>query len=130
MTEWDADEYARRSGLQEAMAAEVLARLDFEGSERVLDEDTRRSSRWAGYFRGFQDPYLHLAPEQYRAAAERNGLRVRRQHTGAKAWDFQSRSAFVAFGAGVLPLTFPRQTAYRAGCCPSSPASCSEGCPS
>jgi trans-aconitate 2-methyltransferase len=37
MTEWDAVEYARRSGLQEAMADEVLALLDLEGSERVLD---------------------------------------------------------------------------------------------
>ena len=37
MTEWDADEYSRRSGLQQAMAKEVLALLDLEGSERVLD---------------------------------------------------------------------------------------------
>ena len=37
MTEWDAAGYARRSGLQEAMADEVLALLDVEGSERVLD---------------------------------------------------------------------------------------------
>jgi trans-aconitate 2-methyltransferase len=37
MTEWNAAEYARRSSLQEAMAAEVLASLDLEGSERVLD---------------------------------------------------------------------------------------------
>lgn len=37
MTEWDADQYARRSGLQKAMADEVLALLKFEGSERVLD---------------------------------------------------------------------------------------------
>src|SRR5450755_3002469 len=37
MTEWDAAGYAQRSGLQEAMAEEVLALLDLEGSERVLD---------------------------------------------------------------------------------------------
>src|SRR5262249_30583730 len=37
MTEWNASEYAQRSGLQNAMAAEVLALLDLEGSERVLD---------------------------------------------------------------------------------------------
>src|SRR5437764_2417620 len=176
MTEWNAAEYARRSTLQETMAAEVLALLDLEGSERVLDvgcgqgkitaeiaarvprgvvvgvdpsqdmidfasshfgptvrpnlqfelgdarrlrfreefnlvvsfnalhwvpeqdaalrcirsamkpaglaqlrlvpkgerkslenviEDTRRSVRWARYFREFQVPYLHLTPEQY-----------------------------------------------------------------
>jgi trans-aconitate 2-methyltransferase len=37
MTEWDAAEYSRRSGLQETMAQEVLALLDLKGSERVLD---------------------------------------------------------------------------------------------
>jgi trans-aconitate 2-methyltransferase len=37
MTEWDAAEYARRSGLQQVMAEEVLALLDLDGSERVLD---------------------------------------------------------------------------------------------
>ena len=37
MTEWNAAEYSQRSGLQQAMAEEVLALLDLEGSERVLD---------------------------------------------------------------------------------------------
>ena len=37
MTEWDAAEYSRRSSLQEAMAQEVLALLDLDGSERILD---------------------------------------------------------------------------------------------
>src|SRR5438105_9185649 len=37
MTEWDAAEYFRRSSVQEAMAQEVLARLDLKGWERVLD---------------------------------------------------------------------------------------------
>ena len=37
MTEWDAAAYARISGLQAAMAAEVLALLQFEGDEQVLD---------------------------------------------------------------------------------------------
>jgi trans-aconitate 2-methyltransferase len=37
MTEWDAGAYAQRSGLQQAMAAEVLALLTLHGSESVLD---------------------------------------------------------------------------------------------
>jgi trans-aconitate 2-methyltransferase len=37
MTEWDAAGYARRSGLQEAMADEVLGLLVLTGNERVLD---------------------------------------------------------------------------------------------
>jgi trans-aconitate 2-methyltransferase len=209
MAEWDAAEYVRQSGLQQAMADEVLSLLDLEGSERTLDigcgdgritaqiaarvpqgsvvgvdrshdmiafaskhfastpqsnlrfevadaldlpfreefdlvvsfnalhwlprqeealrsirstmkpeglaqlrlvpkgerksledvlEETRRSPRWAQYFQGFHDPYLHLTPEEYGRTAERNGLRVRSIHTEAKAWDFKSREAFFAFG--------------------------------
>jgi trans-aconitate 2-methyltransferase len=37
MTEWDAAEYVQRSGLQEAMADEVLSLLDLDGQERILD---------------------------------------------------------------------------------------------
>lgn len=37
MTEWDAADYARISGLQETMAKEVLALLDLKGTEHILD---------------------------------------------------------------------------------------------
>ena len=37
MTEWDAAEYSRCSSLQEAMAQEVIALIDLNGSERILD---------------------------------------------------------------------------------------------
>lgn len=37
MTEWDAAEYAKMSGLQKAMAAQVLSLLELRGDERVLD---------------------------------------------------------------------------------------------
>ncbi|MGI8770554.1 MAG: class I SAM-dependent methyltransferase [Acidobacteriaceae bacterium] len=210
MTEWNAPEYARLSGLQAAMASEALARLDLRGAERILDvgcgngkitaeiatrvpqgsvlgvdasaamvafaanhadstlhanlqfavadarhlpfqhefdlivsfnalhwiaeqdealssihsalkpgglaqlrlvpkserksledviEETRLSPRWIGYFETFHDPYLHLTPEQYAALAERQGLQVRRLHTEAKVWDFESRAAFLAFSS-------------------------------
>jgi hypothetical protein len=51
MTEWNAAEYAKRSRLQETMANEVLALLELEGVQRVLDVDAatarlpRRSPR-------------------------------------------------------------------------------------
>ena len=75
--------------------------------ENVIEE-TRLSSRWVRYFQGFDDPYLHLTPEQYGALAERNGLQIRRIHTAAKAWDFESRSAFLAFGS----VTFVEWTQF------------------
>src|SRR5271167_4699931 len=37
MTEWDAADYERISGLQMAMADEVLALLDLNGARRILD---------------------------------------------------------------------------------------------
>ena len=47
-------------------------------------------------FQGFQDPYLHLTPEQYAELAEQQGFRVVSLHTADKAWDFQSRATFEA----------------------------------
>jgi trans-aconitate 2-methyltransferase len=75
--------------------------------ENVIEE-TRLSLSWVRYFREFRDPYLHLTPEQYGELAERNGLRVGRIHTQAKAWDFKSRSAFLAFGS----VTFVEWTRF------------------
>jgi trans-aconitate 2-methyltransferase len=60
-------------------------------------EETRLSPRWSSYFSGFQDPYLHLTPEQYGELAEQQGFRVVSTHTADKAWDFQSRATFLAF---------------------------------
>jgi trans-aconitate 2-methyltransferase len=37
VTEWNAPEYARLSALQAAMAQEVLALLELNGTERILD---------------------------------------------------------------------------------------------
>ena len=69
-----------------------------ESLEDVIEE-TRHSPRWAGFFKAFHDPYLHLTPGQYADLAERNGLRVSSLRTAARAWDFQSRAAFQAFGS-------------------------------
>jgi trans-aconitate 2-methyltransferase len=89
--------------IRSAMKRDGLARLRLvpAGKRKSLEnviEETRLSSTWAGYFRQFCDPYLHLTPEQYRGLAERNGLLVRGIHTQDKAWDFKSHSAFMAFG--------------------------------
>jgi len=62
-------------------------------------EETRLSPRWKGYFKAFHDPYLHLTLEQYVDLAERNGFKACRAHSEAKAWDFQSRAAFLAFSS-------------------------------
>ncbi len=66
--------------------------------ENVLEE-TRLSSRWAGYYHDFRDPYLHLTPEEYGALAEQCGLQVQSIGTTDQGWDFGSRAGFEAFGS-------------------------------
>lgn len=89
-----------RSALKQNGRAQL--RLVPKGERKSLEdiiEETRLSPRWSGYFGHFHDPYLHLTPEQYTALAEQCGFRVLRLSTAAKAWDFESRAAFTAFGS-------------------------------
>jgi trans-aconitate 2-methyltransferase len=88
-----------RSAVKRAGLAQL--RLVPKGDRKSLEdvlEETRRSLRWNGYFKNFRDPYLHLTAKEYGDLAERNGFEVRDLQVTAKAWDFQSRSAFLAFG--------------------------------
>jgi trans-aconitate 2-methyltransferase len=99
---WIPEQDSALQSIRAAMTSEGLAvlRLVPRGERKSLEnvvEETRLSSRWADYFREFNDPYLHLTPEQYRALAERNRLRVLRLHSQTKTWDFLSRAAFFAF---------------------------------
>ena len=110
---WISDQGVALRAIRMAMKPEGEAqlRLVAAGKRKSLEdvnEETRLSSRWAQYFDRFQDPYLHLTPEQYGALAEQNGLRVRNLHTADKAWDFKSRSAFVEFGS----VTFVEWTRF------------------
>lgn len=70
------------------------------GARKSLEdviEEVRRSSRWRGYFKGFQKPYVHPTPEAYRGLAEGNGFRVAAMRVKTEAWDFGTREAFTAF---------------------------------
>src|SRR5260370_24753940 len=100
---WIPEQAQALQSIRSALKPDGQAKLRLlpKGERKSLEdviEDTRLSSRWAGYFKSFHDPYLRLTPEQYGILAERNGFRVLRTHTEAKAWDFQWRSAFLAFG--------------------------------
>jgi trans-aconitate 2-methyltransferase len=100
---WLPDQAAALDGIRAAMKPDARAQLRLvpKGERKSVEdvlEETRRSTRWADYFRDFRDPYLHLTPGQYAALAERSGLHVGRLHTAAKSWDFKSRQAFFAFG--------------------------------
>ncbi|MGB8888445.1 MAG: class I SAM-dependent methyltransferase [Candidatus Korobacteraceae bacterium] len=101
---WIPEQDEALRSIHSAMKPDAVAQLRLvpAGRRKSLEnviEETRLSTRWAGYFSDFQDPYLHLTPERYGVLAERNGFRVRRIYTGDKAWDFKSRAAFQAFGS-------------------------------
>jgi trans-aconitate methyltransferase len=79
----------------------VIGRMVSKGSRKSLEdvlEDTRQQPRWEKYFSGFRKPYIHLTPEEFQALAKGCGFEVQRLHVEDKAWDFQSRAGFVAFG--------------------------------
>jgi trans-aconitate 2-methyltransferase len=98
---WISDQALPLQGIHQALTWEGKARLRMVAKgertciEDVIDE-TRTSPRWAGYFNGFRDPFLHITPEQYAALAEQQGFRVLSIRTSDKAWDFGSRDAFLA----------------------------------
>jgi trans-aconitate 2-methyltransferase len=91
---------ALRSAIKPGARAQL--RLVPDGERKSLEsvlEETRESPRWARFFESFHDPYLHLTPVQYAALAERSGFRLLDIRTQDKAWDFETRAAFEAFGA-------------------------------
>jgi trans-aconitate 2-methyltransferase len=98
---WIPDQALPLQGIHQALKSEGKAqlRLVAKGKRTCIEdviEETRKLSRWAGYFKDFRDPFLHLTPEQYSALAEQQGFRVLSIRTSDKAWDFGSRDAFLA----------------------------------
>ncbi len=98
---WIPDQALPLQGIHQALKPEGKAqlRMVIKGQRTCIEdviEETRKSPRWAGYFTGFRDPFLHLTPDQYAALAEQQGFRVLSISTSDKAWDFGSRDAFLA----------------------------------
>lgn len=101
---WVPDQDAALRSIRRAMraAARAQLRLVVDGERASIEtivEATRKSPRWAGYFTDFRDPYLHVTPDQYTTACERNGLRVIERRVQDKAWDFGTTGAFHSFCA-------------------------------
>lgn len=98
---WIPDQVSVLQSIRAAIRPESRAqlRLVSEGERRCMEdvmEDTRKSPRWTGYFKGFCDPFLHITPEHYAALAAQQDFRVLSLRTSDKAWDFGSRDAFSA----------------------------------
>jgi trans-aconitate 2-methyltransferase len=99
---WIPDQALPLQAIHSAIESDGIAQLrlvpkgDRKSIEDVIEE-TRLSPRWAGSFKNFHDPYLHLTSQQYAKLAEEQGFRAVSIHTADKAWDFQSRANFEAF---------------------------------
>lgn len=79
----------------------VIGRMVSKGSRKSLEdvlEETRQQPRWAMCFREFRKPYIHLVPVEYETLAKRCGFEVVQLQVEDKAWDFQTRAGFTAFG--------------------------------
>jgi len=99
---WVRDQDAALRGICAALAPTGRTHLRFvaRGARRALEdviEDTRRAPAWASHFADYRTPYVHSTPDEYRALAVRNGLRVESLDVQQERWDFQSRAAFVRF---------------------------------
>lgn len=99
---WVPEQEAALGSIRAALKSEgrALLRQVPSGPRASLEdviEEVRQRPRWAGSFHGFRQPYAHFTPEEYRVLAERAALQVARLNIEDKAWDFQTRPAFVAF---------------------------------
>ncbi len=101
---WIPQQQVALRAIHDAMkpGARAQLRLVPRGQRKSLEnvlEETRQSPRWASYYDGFHDPYLHLSAQEYAALATECGLAVEQVRVEDRAWDFQSREGFEAFGA-------------------------------
>jgi trans-aconitate methyltransferase len=104
---WVPDQGAALRSIRAALAdtGEAFLRFVPQGPRKCIEdvvEDVRRSARWAAFFTNFQKPYIHLSPEAFQELASQNGFRVLQMRREDRAWDFQTREAFVAFSRATL----------------------------
>jgi len=94
-------------GIRHALTAGGRAILEFvpggdPDSVECAIENVRQEPRWAPHFRGFDNPFHHFLPEQYRKLANEAGLVVNRLLVEHGLWEFGSREAFAGFVHGTL----------------------------
>jgi trans-aconitate 2-methyltransferase len=104
---WVPEQEAALRAIRAALkqGGQALLRLVPRGPRKSLEdvlEDARHSPRWAGRFAGFQQPYAHFTPVEYQELAGRCGFRVVSVHFEDRAWDFQTREGFAAFGGATF----------------------------
>jgi trans-aconitate 2-methyltransferase len=99
---WVPDQAAALRSIRAALKIGGRAILKFvpQGPRTSLEdviEQVRNTARWKEYFSGFQKPFVHFTPEEYRELAAEAGLRVVRIELEDVAWDFKTREGFLNF---------------------------------
>jgi trans-aconitate 2-methyltransferase len=61
--------------------------------------DVCQSPRWASYFNGYQAPFVHVDPDEYRTLAASARLTLDELTVTDREWDFGSREAFTRWCA-------------------------------
>src|SRR5262249_14069840 len=99
---WVPEQQEALGSIQAALKPGGKALLRFVPREEgwaieYIYEEVRGHARWARFFRGFRPPFAHFTPQEYRALAERSGLKVDRIVVEDGNWDFGFSGAFTAF---------------------------------
>jgi trans-aconitate 2-methyltransferase len=99
---WVLDQQAALSSIRAALkpGSRALLRMVSKGERKSIEavvDETRGEPRWASYFAGFRAPFVHFTPEEYHAQATRSGLAVQDIDVEDRAWDFETRDAFLAW---------------------------------
>jgi trans-aconitate methyltransferase len=99
---WIPEQDAVLRSIHKALKPEGQALLRFvsAGSRQSIEEvieEVCQLPHWQSYFQQHSKPYYHPTPEAYRTLAEQNGLQVLRIQVEDTAWDFQTRTAFLAY---------------------------------
>lgn len=99
---WVPEQKAALASIRRALTpgGRALLRLVPESDRPSLEdviEQVRQRPCWAAHFPGFVRPFAHFTPHAYHALAEAAGFRVDQLLVEDKAWDFQTREAFLAF---------------------------------
>jgi ubiquinone/menaquinone biosynthesis C-methylase UbiE len=104
---WVREQEAALRSIRNALTPAGRAVLEFVpgGDRRALEdviEAVRHLPRWAKFFEGFQQPFAHFLPDEYRGMAGRCGLKVVHLEVEHRSWEFGSREAFAAFCHGTF----------------------------
>ena len=99
---WVPDQAAALRSIRVALTSSGRAILKFvpQGPRTSLEdviEQVRNTTRWKKYFSGFQKPFVHFTPEEYRELAAKAGLQIDRVELEDVAWDFKTRDGFLNF---------------------------------